>query len=528
MHDTGCPACKGHSSSPGRPPAGLTRRAVLRLGAVAGAAITVAPRARRFGSASLASAEPVSAVSPILDWPVPAIITRSQWGADESIREGGQEYDDVVEKLIVHHTVTPNHPADPASTVRGIYHYHTSGEYIDVAYNWLIDEQGRIYEGRWARDYAAGKAHTGEKAGEQVRGGHTYRHNSRTVGIAMLGTWTTVAPPAPALDALVTLLAWKCARWGIDPAGSSRYVCSDGAVDTLANIIGHRNAKPTTCPGDPLLSLLPSIRERVAGRLKGATTGYWITSSAGDVVALGDLPDEGGLPDLSVRAHVQAIAGHRSGRGYWLLGTDGGVFSFGRARFYGSTGGMRLNQPVVGIAATPTGGGYWLVARDGGIFSYGDAGFYGSTGGTHLNAPVVGMASTPSGKGYWLVARDGGVFNFGDAGLFGSAVGMGLQTEVVTLAPTHTGRGYWLACANGRVLHFGDAQWHGAPDASRLRAPVVDMAASSTGMGYSLLTGAGGVYSFGDAPYFGGSSGRLADAVGFAGRFVPARIAGGG
>ncbi len=481
--DGDCPACResgeGSDDREVRPPTRLSRRAVLGIGGAAGAAAVVVPQLGSFGSArALADDQvaPAPRIARVPDWPVPPVVTRAQWGADESIREGGQIYDDAVEKIVVHHTVTPNHPADPSSTVRGVYRYHVSGEYIDIAYNWVIDEQGRIYEGRWARDYPEGAAHTGELFSEQVRGGHAYMHNTRTIGIAMLGTWTTLAPPAPAVNALENLIAWKCARWGIDPRGSSSYLRSDGVAEVLPNIIGHRDVRATTCPGDPLLALLPDLRERVAQRMQGGNAGYWIASSAGGVVSFGDLPDRGDLVRLGVRGEVVGIAAHGSGRGYWLLGDDGGIFAFGRATFFGSTGGMRLYRPMVGMAATPSGKGYWLVASDGGIFSFGDARFFGSTGGMRLDRPMVGMAATPSGKGYWLVASDGGIFN------------------------------------------FGDAAFHGSAQSHRLSAPAVSVMATSTGGGYAVLSRAGGVYTFGDAPYFGGSAGRLRDAVGFAGR----------
>src|SRR5581483_5102242 len=58
----------------------------------------------------------------------PPIITRKEWGADESIRKNNQKYAPIT-KLFVHHTVTsPDGPdPDPAATVRAIYVYHVQG-----------------------------------------------------------------------------------------------------------------------------------------------------------------------------------------------------------------------------------------------------------------------------------------------------------------------------------------------------------------------------------------------------------------
>ena len=62
-----------------------------------------------------------------------------------------------ISKLVVHHTVTPNDDPDPAQTVRAVYAYHTRHNgWNDVGYNFLVDQQGRVYEGRFARPYRPG------------------------------------------------------------------------------------------------------------------------------------------------------------------------------------------------------------------------------------------------------------------------------------------------------------------------------------------------------------------------------------
>ena len=81
-----------------------------------------------------------------------------------------------VKKIIVHHTVTSNSDPDPAATVRSIYYYHAvSLGWGDIGYNFLIDRQGRIYEGRYG--------------GNAVVGGHALTWNYGSVGIAALGNY---------------------------------------------------------------------------------------------------------------------------------------------------------------------------------------------------------------------------------------------------------------------------------------------------------------------------------------------------
>ncbi|MCU1459446.1 MAG: hypothetical protein JWL73_3538, partial [Actinomycetia bacterium] len=417
----------------------------------------------------------VRAIAPRPNWPVPAIVTRAQWGADESKRKASPTYDTPVTKLVVHHTVTPN-GSDPTSTVRGIYASHLASAegYIDIAYNWLIDQFGNIYEGRWAADYLPGVPHTGENAqGQNVHGAHSGSANTDTIGVALLGTFTSATPTPDAVEALVRLLSWKAARWGIDPLGADVYLPGvDGRV--FPNICGHRDVTATECPGNAFFAMLNDVRDRVSLRLRTGTDGSWIVGRAGRVWPLGDMPDLGDPQRDHARNPIVGIAAVPNSVGFWAVGSDGGVFTYGSAQFYGSTGALRLKAPVVGMAPARSGLGYWLVASDGGIFTFGDARFFGSTGDLRLKAPVVGMAATPSGNGYWLVASDGGIFTFGDARFFGS-----------------TG-------------------------ALRLVAPVVGMNATATGRGYALLAADGGIFTYGDAPFQGSGSGRFDDAIGLA------------
>ncbi|MFN8035227.1 MAG: peptidoglycan recognition family protein [Acidimicrobiia bacterium] len=524
-----CPCCMpgAHDQEPeGRQPgspAKPSRRAVLQAGALAGGVLAV-PRSVLARPARRRPARPSArAVAARLDWPIPDVVTRAQWGADESLRitkelTSPPDYDAVVTKLIVHHTASANNPGDPAAAVRSVYQYHVTGVYLDIAYNWLIDQNGRIYEGRWARDYPNGVAHTGElEDGRQVRGGHSANTNTQSCGIALLGTFTTGSPTDAALEALVTVLAWKCARWGIDPNGSGVYA-PDGRV--FANICGHRDTSATSCPGDALESLLPDLRARVAARLESGTggfrkvaAGYWVASSAGTTVALGDTPK---FKDLPPGSRVQSMVATPGGSGYWLLGADGGVFTFGDAPFFGSTGATRLNRPIVAMAPTPSGRGYWLCASDGGIFSFGDAPFFGSTGAIRLNRPIVAMAPTPSGRGYWLCASDGGIFSFGGAPFFGSTGAIRLNRPIVAMAPTPSGRGYWLCASDGGIFSFGDAPFFGSTGGIALNQPIADLATSPSGLGYWLLARDGGVFAFGDASFRGSAAGKLPNAVGLA------------
>jgi hypothetical protein len=498
----------------------LTRRAAIQLGAGVGAAAVAAPYLARTAGAHRAFDidDSEATIAAIPNWPVPPIVTRAQWGANEALRKPGQEYDTSVLKLIVHHTGTPNSVTDYAGLCRGILANETSGEYIDIAYNWLIDPVGRIYEGRWAQNYPAGAPHTGESLGANVRGAHAIYNNARTIGVALMGTYDAIDPPPAMVNALVTLLTWKCARWGINPLARGPYLATNGVVENIYNICGHRDTSPTDCPGQRVEPMLPAIRLKVAGRLTGA--GYWIATSVGQVIPFGGAPITSAA-GFNLPVATSGIAGHPSGQGYWLFGSDGRVYSFGAARFHGSMAGRGLSAPIVGMAATPSGNGYWLVGLDGGIFSFGDARFFGSTGARRLNAPVLGMTPTHTGLGYWLYARDGGIFTFGDAKFFGSTGGIRLNQPVVSMAARPQGDGYWMIARDGGVFNFGRAPFRGSAAGSS-SIPFVGMLASTTGEGYILLRSDGRVLSFGDAPNLGDAVGEvIGHAVGIAGKLRP-------
>ncbi len=207
---------------------------------------------------------------------LPPVISRSAWGADESIRfdsqgeiRWGLAYYPL-QKFIVHHTVTGNSDPNPAATVRAIYYYHAvTQDWGDIGYNYLVDAAGRIYEGKYSRDYAPGVTPTSDnEEGLLVEGGHALGYNPGSMGIALMGTFDTRAPTAQAQSSLVRLIAWAAIRNGLDPRIWSSYVNPvSGKTRWTANISGHRDYNSTACPGGLLYPLLPSIRSRVAAEI---------------------------------------------------------------------------------------------------------------------------------------------------------------------------------------------------------------------------------------------------------------------
>jgi hypothetical protein len=259
----------------------------MRLGLTGGAFIAVPTLLARAGSAgtrspfdapfgvdppTTAPARPAGGAgsgAAIAAVPPPAtILSRAEWRADERLRTGRPQYDETVEKIVIHHTGTASDSDDWPATVRSIYRSTTNRGYRDMPYHWLVDPDGYVYEGRWARRVEPGTTPDGEDARHRsVRGGHARGHNSRTIGVAMLGTFDDHRPTDVALDALIALVAWKCARWGIDPIGATPYRLRNGDEETIPNLCPHRRVRATDCPGREIVDLLPELRVAVAQRL---------------------------------------------------------------------------------------------------------------------------------------------------------------------------------------------------------------------------------------------------------------------
>jgi hypothetical protein len=218
----------------------------------------------------------------------PAVLRRADWGADESLRfdsSGAEVWPAAyypVQKLIVHHTATQNNDPNPAATIRSIYYYHavTQG-WGDIGYNFLIDEAGRIYEGRHTVDYPPGASPTEENgAGEGVTAAHAVGYNSGTVGVALLGTLTNQDATSAARAALERLLAWESDRHSINPQGNSLYTNPVNSTQaTFPNIAGHRDVGSTECPGGVFYATLPSIRSDVAALIAPSAPSFTLTAS---------------------------------------------------------------------------------------------------------------------------------------------------------------------------------------------------------------------------------------------------------
>jgi hypothetical protein len=116
----------------------------------------------------------------------PEIITRAQWGADESIRRGSSTPADGEGRLRPPHRQLQRLHAGRRRRrwCAGIYAYHVkSNGWSDIGYNILVDRYGRAYEGR-----------AGQASSAHVLGAHTGGFNVDSFGVSLLGDFSTVPP----------------------------------------------------------------------------------------------------------------------------------------------------------------------------------------------------------------------------------------------------------------------------------------------------------------------------------------------
>ncbi len=233
------------------------------------------------------------------------IISRAQWGADESLRlykpsanatepklvnfeddyytkyaselkeskrvttdANGNlltwplSYPESIKKIVIHHTATTKNLENPQTAIRDIYIWHTlSKGWGDIGYNYIIDQQGNIYEGRYG--------------GEMVVGAHAGRGNHGSIGIAVLGNFEDSDPPQAVIDSLTALIREKAALYHLDTEGATSF-----RGENFPNVMGHRDIMSTSCPGDKLYAMLPLIRKMA--KVNNVTTAAPTVSKAYD------------------------------------------------------------------------------------------------------------------------------------------------------------------------------------------------------------------------------------------------------
>jgi len=210
----------------------------------------------------------------------PNIVTRAEWGADESWRDPSPRISSKIIAGFIHHTATTNsyNPEDGPAQMRSLYAYFTKSlKYADMGYNFLVDRYGVVYEGRAGCTLSATECDGPSRA---VIGAHTAGMNDNTFAISAIGNFQigsiNDATAQLMMKAISGLMAWKIAPYNLDPSAMASIPSTDtsglskyrnGTTATVPVISGHRDVGRTVCPGKYLYSFIPKIRDQIAGLL---------------------------------------------------------------------------------------------------------------------------------------------------------------------------------------------------------------------------------------------------------------------
>lgn len=161
------------------------------------------------------------------------IVTRREWGARPA--RSRHAIATPTPRLWLHHAAGEFSGAGGVRQIQA-FHMDTRG-YSDVAYSFLVDDDGTVFEGR----------------GVGIAGGHTKGDNTLSHAICALGNYENREPGPRLIDAIAELAAhgYRQGWWSDSFTG------------------GHRDAPgaQTACPGRYLQSCLPEIRALVAAQI---------------------------------------------------------------------------------------------------------------------------------------------------------------------------------------------------------------------------------------------------------------------
>ncbi len=183
-----------------------------------------------------------------------AINPRSVWATGRPPK--GPLAGEDVRFLLVHHSASQvgHTPEQVPAILRSFYDDHTSAEkgWNDIAYNFLIDSGGGMWEGR-----------TGSIAGA-VAGDATGGNQGFSQLVCLIGDFNASQPSGAAVGSLIALLAWLADKHGVStaPGAQASFISKGsnlwpaGETVTTATITGHRAMSATSCPGSNLNQLV--------------------------------------------------------------------------------------------------------------------------------------------------------------------------------------------------------------------------------------------------------------------------------
>ncbi|MCA9381714.1 N-acetylmuramoyl-L-alanine amidase [Candidatus Dojkabacteria bacterium] len=215
--------------------------------------------------ADITEINPIRSVVNTVNYP---IISRSEWGCPDMDPESPYycnepqwyAFRNPVSHIVIHHTATSETPTDGKEEIQYVWTLHATVRdvdpndnvqgWTDIGYNYLVDQEGNVYEGRYG--------------GEGATGGHVGGHNIGTVGIALLGNYETLEVTDPEYQALKGLLIELFTKYKIDP----EEFATDYTGGYAQRLSMHQNWNSTACPGGHTVEIFNQLRSEVAKQVR--------------------------------------------------------------------------------------------------------------------------------------------------------------------------------------------------------------------------------------------------------------------
>lgn len=186
---------------------------------------------------------------------MPTPVSREEWNARPVNNEAALEFgfadhpsalgwyvypddlSDIYRTVAIHHT---GHRLASLDTMNNLQNLHMDrNRWADIGYHYVIDADGMIYQGRDIR----------------ARGASVARHNTGTIGVAVMGNFDFDTPNDEQLMALQTLVNWLTETY------------------KLTHLAGHFEFNAgTECPGQNLIQHLDLLAS--GADLRRGTDGY--------------------------------------------------------------------------------------------------------------------------------------------------------------------------------------------------------------------------------------------------------------
>lgn len=226
-----------------------TTTATLPPGTTTAPATTSSPTTTAAATTTSTTAATTTTATPADPTVSIPVICREAWGALEPI---GDFVPHEIEHITVHHTaVLLEDNVEAPARARQHQAYHQSRGWPDLAYHFLIDAAGNVYEGRPIDA-------VGDTGTEYDPTGHFL--------VCCEGNFDEQDIPPAQYATLVQLVTWGCREFGVAPEA----------------VRGHRDVASTSCPGNNLYSFIAD------GTLAGAVdpaVAYRLESVCGDAGA---------------------------------------------------------------------------------------------------------------------------------------------------------------------------------------------------------------------------------------------------